>query len=84
VADAQFDVSDGAFQDEFAELTELRSSANDLAVFAAEREKCRFGTSQLRFRRVAESVSFSGDHRRVLGVTSRWPKSAVKRCVESN
>jgi hypothetical protein len=37
VADAEFDVSDCAFQDEFAELTEQGSRTNDLAVFAAER-----------------------------------------------
>jgi hypothetical protein len=42
VAEAKFDVSDGAFQDEFAELSEPGSSANDLAVFAARRKKCGF------------------------------------------
>jgi hypothetical protein len=39
VADAEFDVSDGAFQDEFAELIEPGSCTNNLTGFAAKREK---------------------------------------------
>jgi hypothetical protein len=38
VGDAEFDISDGAFQIEFAELTKPGSRTNDLAVFAAQRE----------------------------------------------
>jgi hypothetical protein len=43
VADAEFDVSHRAFQDEFSELTEPGLRTNDLAVFAPEREKSGFG-----------------------------------------
>jgi len=43
VADAEFDVSQRAFQDEFSELTEPGSRTNDRAVFAPERENCGFG-----------------------------------------
>mgnify|MGYP007042726242 CR=1 FL=1 len=42
------------------------------------------GISQSKFRRVAESVRLSGDHRPVLGGTSRGTNSARKRCVESS
>lgn len=38
MADAEFNVSDSTFQDEFTELTEPGSSPNDLAAFAPERE----------------------------------------------
>jgi len=47
VAHNNFDVSDSAFQDEFAELTEPGSGANDLAVFAPEREKRRLDVRAL-------------------------------------
>jgi len=47
VADAQFDVSDSAFQDKFAEVTKPRSNANDLAVFSTQREKSGFGVRAL-------------------------------------
>ncbi len=47
MADAEFDVFDGAFQDEFAELTEPGSRTNDFAVFAAQREKYGFGVRAL-------------------------------------
>jgi len=43
VAEAELDVSEGAFQNEFVKLTEPRSSPNDIAVFAPQREKCGFG-----------------------------------------
>jgi hypothetical protein len=36
-----------------------------------QNEGANIGTSQSRFRRITESVSFSGDHRGVLGVASR-------------
>jgi hypothetical protein len=42
VADVEFDVSDSAFQNEFAELTKPGSSANDFAVLAPQRENRRF------------------------------------------
>ena len=52
MADAEFDVSDNAFQDEFAELTELGSSSNNLTVFAAQREKCGFSVRALMIDRI--------------------------------
>ena len=52
MADAKFDVSDSAFQDEFAELTEPRSSSNDLTVFSAKCEKCGFGVRALMVDRI--------------------------------
>jgi len=42
VAGTEFNVSDSAFQNEFTELIKPGSGANDLAVFAAKREKSGF------------------------------------------
>lgn len=52
MANAQFDVSDSVFQNEFAKLTEPGSGANDLAVFAAEREKRRLDLRALMIDRI--------------------------------
>jgi len=41
-ASGWFDVSDGARENEFAELSEPGSRSNDLAVFSPKREKRRF------------------------------------------
>ena len=52
MAAAEFDVSDCAFQNVFAELTEPGSSPNDLTVFSAKREKRGFGVRALMIDRI--------------------------------
>ena len=61
MTDTEFDVSDGKFQDEFAELTKLGLRTNDFAVFASQCEKREFGVRALMVDRIIYQEIVSDD-----------------------